>query len=64
MNTKKACELELGDRIDIDNGLLYEVEEVSESKNGRIKFTLYPFQNSMSARKRITLPENKSIQLV
>ncbi len=62
--TIKASNLSIGDRVDIGNGLFYEVEQVFENKGGRIKFILFPFQNKMSARKRITLSENKDVKIV
>ena len=61
---KQAVELELGDRIDIKNGLKYEIEQISENKSGRIQFILYPYQNSMSARKKITFKENQEIDII
>ena len=61
---KEAMELSIGDRVDIGNGLNYEVEEVRENRGGKIQFTLYPYQNQLSARKRITLKEDELITTI
>jgi hypothetical protein len=61
---KQAMELSIGDRVDIGNGLHYEIEQVFENQNGRIRFILYPYQNALSARKKITFKENVLIDII
>jgi len=61
---KHACEVSLGDKVDIHNGLNYEVIEICEAKNGKIRFTLYPYENSLSANKKISLVENQLINII
>jgi len=63
MKTKKAYDLELGDRVLWPNGMQYEIKELSENKSGKIKVLLFPFRNSMSASKKATLKENEDIIL-
>lgn len=60
---EKAFNLSLGDKIKHENGLCYEIREVSENRNGKIKFLFYPYQNSMSAVKHQTVAEKHEFDL-
>lgn len=64
MKTIKAYECQTGTKIKHENGLNYEIEVLTENKNGKIKMLLKPYQNSMSASKRITVKEDYQFILV
>lgn len=61
---KPAYEIFDGIKIKHENGLNYKAYPQTENKNGKIKFLLVPYQNSMSASKRVTVSEDYEFNLV
>lgn len=62
--TKRAYQIFDGTKIKHENGLNYQVYPKSENRNGKIKFLLVPYQNSMSASKSVTVSENYEFNLI
>lgn len=60
----KAYNVEEGFRIKHENGLNYEIASIEYPRENKVKVILRPYQNSMSASKKMTVDSSYDFQLI